>query len=150
MLNPGDIERSDVVFHTLGESLARTYHPAEFSIHAFVEARGWVRGGGPLYSRSSGTFVVADVHPSNATPYRFMIQREDALGADTYESVMAYIGGHDFKEFERTDGKSYYHQLIPRRGGSPAHIKEWEAGKLGGEIVKESATAATLSKHAFS
>jgi len=148
MLNPGDIERSDLVFNALGESLAKTYHPAEFSIGAFIEARGWVRTGASAYVRRSGTFVMAEVHPSNAPPYRFMIQREDALGADTHQSVVGFINRHDFSQFERTDGKSYYYQLMPRLGGGPARTKEWQAGRLGGEIVKDGATGAASSERA--
>ena len=148
MLNPGDIARSDTVFNALGDSLAKAYHPAEFSIMAFIESRGWVRSGAPAHARCSGTFVMAEVHPSNAPPYRFMIQREDALGADTHESIVTYIKRHDFSEFERTDGKGYYYQFIPRWGGDPAQTKEWEAGKLGGEIVKDGATGAESSERA--
>ena len=87
MLTAGDIERSEEVFNALGDQLAKAYHPAEFSIRAFVQARGWVRNGPPAYVKHTATFVMAEVHPSNAPPYRFMIQREDALDADTHENL---------------------------------------------------------------
>jgi len=134
MLTARDIERSDEVFSALGESLARAYHPAEFSIRAFIEACGWVRHGPPEYVKFTGTFVMAEVRPSNAPPYRFMIQREDALDADTHEQVLAFIKSHDFSEFERTDGKSCYFQFIPQLGESPGQTRKWEAGKLGRDL----------------
>jgi len=146
MLSAGDIERSEEVFNALGERLAKSYHPAEFSIRAFAEARGWVRKGPPVYVEYTGSFVMVEVNPSNAPPYRFMIQREDALDADTHENVLAYIKRHDFSEFERTDGKSYYYQYIPQLGEGPGQMREWEAGKLGGDIAMFGFTGATPSE----
>jgi len=148
MLSSGDIERSDTVFFAMGESLGKAYHAADFSIGAFIEARGWVRTGSPAYVRCSGTFVMAEVHPPNAPQYRFMIQREDALRADTHEGLMAFITGHDFSKFERTDDKNYFYQFIPRWGENPPHTKEWEAGKLGGETVNGGAAGATSPERA--
>jgi hypothetical protein len=145
MLTAGDIERSDEVFKALGEKLASAYHPAEFSIRAFIEACGWVRNGPPEYVKFTGTFVMAEVRPSNASPYRFMIQREDALDADSHENVLAFIKRHDFSEFERTDGKSYYYQFIPQLGEGPGQTKKWEAGKLGQDIATFVSAGATSS-----
>jgi hypothetical protein len=149
MLNPGDIERSDEVFQEMGESLAKAYHPSEFSIRAFAEARGWVRSDAPAHVRGSSTFVMAVVRPSTGPQYRFMIQREDALSADTHDSVMAFLTGHDFSTFESTDGKSYCYQFIPQRGASPARTKKWEAGTLSGEIVNEGPPVAATPRPAL-
>ena len=148
MLKVGEVERSEKVFNALGAKLAESYRPAQFSIQAFCQAQGWVRNGPPEYAKHNGEFLMAEVHPPKAPAYRFMIQREDALGADTHQSVVGFINRHDFSQFERTDGKSYYYQLMPRLGGGPARTKEWEAGRLGGEIVKDGATGAASSERA--
>lgn len=145
MLTAGDIERSEEIFNALGEQLAITYHPAEYSIRAFAQARGWVRKGPPVYVKHTGSFVMAEVHPSTAPPYRFMIQREDALDAETHQNVLAYLKSHDFSKFERTDGKSFYYQFIPQLGESSGQTKEWEAGKLDEYIEISGTTAATSS-----
>ena len=148
MLSVGEIERSEEIFNALGEQLAVSYHPAEFSIRAFAELRGWVRNGPPAYLKSAGSFVMAEVRPSNAPPYRFMIQREDALDAETHENVLAYLKRQDFSEFERTDSKSYCYQYIPLLGEGPGRTREWETGKLGGNIATTRTTGFTTSGRA--
>ena len=149
MLTVEDIERSEKIFNALGEQLAITYHPGEFSIRAFAELRGWVRNGPPAYVKSTGSFVMAEVHPQNAPAYRFMIQREDALDAETHQNVLAYLERHDFSVFERTDGKSYFYQYIPQLGEEGlGRTREWERGKLGGNIATTRTTGSTTSGRA--
>ncbi len=148
MLSADDIERSEEVFNALGDQLAIAYHPAQFSIRAFAELRGWVRNGPPAYVKCSGSFVMAEIQPSNAPPYRFMIQREDALDAETNENVVAYLRRHDFSAFERTDGKNYCYQYIPQLGEGPGRTREWETGKLGVNFATSGTTGSTSSGRA--
>lgn len=146
MLTVEDIERSEKVFNALGEKLAEAYHPAEFTIRAFVETRGWVRKGPPVYAESTGTFVIAEINPANAAPYRFIIQREDALDAGTHSSVLAFIESHDFSEFERADGKKYCYQFTPQPGEGLGQTRQWETGKLGVDTVANGSTASSFAK----
>ena len=129
-MNGGDLERSESVANVLTEKLAETYDPAEFLIKRFSEARGWVRNGPPGYIPKNGEFLIAEVDPSNAPAYRFMVQREDVLDIDSHENVLVFIRRQDFSDFERTDGKVFYHQFIPQQGSAPGHTKQWEVGEL--------------------
>ena len=143
MLSAGEIERSEKIFNALGDRLALCYSPAEFSIRAFSQARGWVRKGPPVYVKHIGQFLMAEIQPAAAPAYRFMIHREDALDIETHESVLAHIESLDFSAFESTDGKSVYYQFIPSRGGCPEETKRWLAGEIYGELMKDRETIAT-------
>jgi hypothetical protein len=129
VLKIGEVERSEKVFNALGAKLAESYRPAQFSIHAFCQAQGWVRNGPPEYVKHPGEFLMAEVHPPKAPAYRFMIQREDALDIGKHETALMFIQLQNFPDYEREDGKRYYYQFIPQLGDSSGELKAWAAGE---------------------
>ena len=133
MTDSGDQERLDAVLDALNTALEKAYNPNEISVEAFGDAPGWVRGGSPIYAKNTGQFLIVEVNPPNAPPFRFIIQREDVLDVGIHEQALAFIQHRDFSEFERTDGKVFYYQFMPPWGSSPVQLKAWEAGTLDAE-----------------
>lgn len=133
MWSIGDVERSEKIFNALNSKLAESYHPGQFTVHAFCHVRGWLRNGPPVYVQGSGQFLMAEVHPPKAPPFRFVFQREDVLDVDSHETVLMFIQSLNFQDYERTDSKRYYYQFIPELEDCSGEIRGWEAGTLRAE-----------------
>ena len=133
MTNSSDQERKIAILEALNAALKEAYDANVFSVRAFGDAWGWVRGGTPVYDKNPGQFLIAEVDPPDAPRFRFIIQREDVLDVGTHEIALAFIQHQDFSDFERTDEKVFYHQFVPGWGSGPGQLKVWEVGALDAE-----------------